>query len=93
MSEEKITIGKDEFKTVIDVDTSLTVTYSQDQDGSVSRENDDFQFLEMEIANNGGGNYFVMKTERWAFDKTSDLEIILKDFLDKINKLKIENNG
>lgn len=51
---------------------SATFTFTQDED-SDGRTGEICQVLTVEITNAGGGNYVVLKTERWAFD-IEDLE-------------------
>ncbi len=58
--------------------TSL-VTYIQNSDSN-DEDVDGAQELQLGVENAGGGNYFVMETERWAFDKIDDLIAILEDF-------------
>ncbi|WP_020476238.1 hypothetical protein [Zavarzinella formosa] len=36
------------------------------------------QLLDVSMEDAGGGKFFVIKTDRWAFDKIEDLEAILK---------------
>lgn len=44
---------------------------------------DDYQRLEISTGSQGGGMYFVIKTERWAFDDIDDLIAVLNDFKEK----------
>jgi hypothetical protein len=44
---------------------------------------DESQEIEIEIIDNGGGSYAVIKTERWAVDSGMDL----KRLADKIDEL------
>ena len=62
--------------------TEVTVTYCQDGDSNASN---DFQRLEVKTEDAGGGSFFVIKTDRWAFDKIDDLINILNDFKKRIN--------
>jgi hypothetical protein len=56
---------------------TINATYSQDADSnSVS----DMQFLEVSSEDAGGGTYYVIKTERWAFDTIQELIDTLTDF-------------
>jgi hypothetical protein len=43
----------------------MTVQLEQDGD-CVGGE--DYQYLDIQITDGGGGPFFVLKTERWAFD-------------------------
>ena len=56
---------------------SLSATYQQEEDSSST---DGHQFLKISTSDGGGGIYFVIKTERWAFDNIEDLIILLTDF-------------
>jgi len=65
----------------------LAVSYSQLPDHS-----DDLTDLSQEIKiftrDAGGGIYFVIKTERWAFDSIEDFVDLLKDFQNRLNVVK-----
>jgi len=54
----------------------IKVEYSQPCD----QTSDNWQQLDIEIEDNGGGAYFVIKTERWAFDSIQELIDTLTDF-------------
>jgi len=54
----------------------LSVEYVQEGDSN----SDEFQILDISTDDAGGGVYYVLKTERWAFDSIDDLIKILKDF-------------
>lgn len=45
-----------------------------------TQEADSKQFLEVSTEDAGGGVYYVLKTERWAFDNLNDLIKVLNDF-------------
>lgn len=47
--------------------------------------NDDYQFLEVEIADGGGGKYLVLKTERWHIDNISAFAELLKSVMAKFD--------
>jgi hypothetical protein len=52
-------------------------------------ENSDLgQFLHIHTEDGGGGDYFVMDTERWAFDNIDDLIEVLNQFKEKHDKIK-----
>ena len=38
------------------------------------------QLLEISTEDAGGGVYYILKTERWAFDNLNDLIKVLQDF-------------
>ena len=58
---------------------SLSATYTQDED-SAGRVGESVQVLTVEAVNAGGGCYFVIETERWAFDDIGDFDKLMKDF-------------
>ncbi len=58
--------------------SGLKATYLQNAD-SCDPEGG-IQALEISTDDAGGGNYFVIETKRWAFDKIEDLINVLKDF-------------
>jgi hypothetical protein len=62
----------------------LNATYSQGAD-CVSDRNEP-NFLNIEIQEGGGGVYFVIKTERWAFDSVEELIKIVNDFKSKFKE-------
>lgn len=54
----------------------VSVEYTQEADSN----SDGLQFLEVSTEDAGGGVYYVLKTERWAFDNLNDLIKVLNDF-------------
>lgn len=52
--------------------SSVTEVYSQDQDSCGPLE-DSGQDITLETNDAGGGNYIVIKTERWAMDDASEI--------------------
>jgi len=65
---------------------TLQAEYTQDSD---SNQDDIGQSLNITYESSGGGYYYTIKTDRWAFDKIEDLRDILKDF-DKRIKVGIQ---
>ncbi len=57
--------------------SSLICTYNQDPDGNDTEE----QSLVLSTEDSGAGTYFLMQTERWAFDEPEDLINIIHDFV------------
>jgi hypothetical protein len=53
------------------------MTFTQDSDCCDSGNG---QFLKIKTQNGGGGDFFIIETERWAFDNISELVTILKKF-------------
>lgn len=58
----------------------LRVSYIQPCDMT-----DEVQEISIEMGDVGGGPYFVIKTNRWAFDDVDDLIKILNDFKRKVD--------
>jgi hypothetical protein len=54
----------------------VSVEYTQEADSN----SDGLQLLEVSTEDAGGGVYYVLKTERWAFDNLNDLIKVLNDF-------------
>lgn len=62
--------------------SSVSAEYLQQADDSSS--NADIQSLHINTEDAGAGIYFVIKTERWAFDSIDELINVLQDFQKKI---------
>lgn len=58
----------------------ISINYSQENEIS-----DDDNNLKLSICHQGAGFYFVIETNRWAFDNIDDLVKILNDFKSKAN--------
>lgn len=54
----------------------LKATYSQEADGMDNNP----QYLDIFTEDSGGGKYFVIKTERWAFDNVEELIVLINNF-------------
>ena len=54
----------------------VSVKYTQEADSN----SDGLQFLEVSTEDAGAGVYYIMKTDRWAFDNLNDLIKVLNDF-------------
>lgn len=59
--------------------SEVKMTFSQDADCCSSET----QFIEIQTEDGGGGFYFVIKTERWAFDDPKELIDLLQTFIKK----------
>lgn len=57
------------------------------QDNDSCDDSQDGQFLEIKTQDAGGGTYYVLSTERWAFDNFEELIKILITFKEKQEKL------
>jgi len=55
---------------------SASISYSQQCDDNF----DGFQDLIVSTEEQGGGKYFVIKTERWAFNNIEEFVELLEDF-------------
>ena len=59
----------------------VSVEYTQEADSNSADSNSDgLQFLEVSTEDAGAGVYYILKTERWAFDNLNDLIKVLNDF-------------
>jgi len=54
----------------------VLVEYIQEADSN----SDGLQLIEVSTEDAGGGVFYVLKTERWAFDNINDLVKVLNDF-------------
>lgn len=57
----------------------LRATYVQESDYMETSEND-LQVIEFSTEDAGGGPYFFIKTDRWAFDNPDELLRLVSDF-------------
>ena len=62
------------------------VTFAQDADCCVLGD----QFLTIKTDNGGGGDFFVIETERWAFDSVEELVELFNNFKEKHEKIEEE---
>ena len=74
----------------LEIEYTLKASISQPKDGNEGGK-DDYQFMEIESSDCGGGPYFLIKTERWAFDKPEEVLKTLKKVVDKFKKLNEES--
>lgn len=72
--EKKPQILSQEFKMI----------FTQDSDCNSLED----QFLTIKTDNGGGGDYFVIETERWAFDSIDELVEVLNKFKEKHEKIE-----
>lgn len=63
----------------------LEVTYTQDND--CTELSDLGQFLYISTDNGGGGDFFIIETERWAINDIEEFIETLKDFKSKYDRL------
>lgn len=56
------------------------------QPGDENRDN--VQFIKVEMLDQGAGHYFVISTERWAFDEVQDLIDILNRVKSSLEDMK-----
>lgn len=57
----------------------LKCTVYQEAD---SNHGDDYQFLELSKEDAGGGFFYTLKTDRWAFDSIDELIAVVKEFVE-----------
>lgn len=63
------------------------ITYYQEADSNSSNH----QFVNINIEDAGGGKFFVIETDRWAFDSIEEFIALLKDTAEKFDyKEKLE---
>jgi len=68
------------------------VTYTQDHD--CNAPNDDIQEIEIKASNCGGGDFYIIKTERWAINEIDDLINLLKKAKKTFNTIeRIKKNN
>lgn len=60
--------------------TNASMVYTQHDD----LKSNDFQDLNIELGDNGGGHYLVLKTERWAINDVDELIKVLEDFKKRV---------
>jgi hypothetical protein len=63
------------------------MTFAQDADCNSTED----QFLTIKTDNGGGGDFYVIETERWAFDSIDELVELISKFKEKHEKIKEEN--
>jgi hypothetical protein len=60
---------------------SLSAIYTQEAD---SCSNKTCHELELKTDDAGGGRYYVLSTERWAFESVDEIVGIIEDFLKRV---------
>lgn len=60
------------------------MTFSQDADCCDNKD----QFLTIKTQNGGGGDFYIIETERWAFDNIPELVTTLMRFYTKHKLIK-----
>lgn len=56
----------------------IILTYTQENDDMAESSSDDLQYIKIIKTNAGGGSYFVIETQRWAFDTLENLIELFK---------------
>jgi hypothetical protein len=69
------------------IEQEFEMTFTQDKDCCSIED----QFITIKTENGGGGDFFVIETQRWAFDCIEDLVEVLYQFKDKHDRIKIED--
>lgn len=64
----------------------LQMTFTQDADCCKCNE----QYLTIKTQNGGGGDFYVIETERWAFDNIPELVQTLMRFYNKHKKIELK---
>lgn len=70
------------------IEQEFEMTFTQDKDCCSSED----QFITIKTQNGGGGDFFVIETQRWAFDCIEDLVEVLYQFKNKHDRIKIEED-
>jgi len=70
---------------------TFEITFTQDNDcvegGNLG------QFLKIKTADGGGGDFFIIETERWSFDSIEEFIRLLYIFKEKHDKIKIKEKN
>ena len=69
----------------------LELTFTQDND--CVQGGDSGQFLKIKTADGGGGDFFIIETNRWAFNTIEDFIRILYTFKEKHEKIKTKEKN
>lgn len=69
------------------IEQEFEMTFTQDKDCCSIED----QFITIKTENGGGGDFFVIETQRWAFDCIEDLVEVLYQFKNKHDRIKIED--
>jgi hypothetical protein len=67
--------GRDKMKLPKGVKLESMTFY---QDADTCDDPDNIQYLTVEVQDSGAGEYYTIKTERWAFDNFKELLQVLK---------------
>lgn len=67
----------------------LQMTFTQDPDCCDNRE----QYLTIKTQNGGGGDFYVIETERWAFDNIPEMIAVLMKFYKSHRKIQKEEKN
>lgn len=67
----------------------LQMTFTQEADCCSSEE----QYLTIKTQNGGGGDFYVIETERWAFDNIPEMIAILMKFYKSHRKIQKEEKN
>lgn len=67
--------------------SKISIEYTQPADSN----SDDIQMLRISTEDAGAGHYYVIETERWAFDDLNELMEVLQDFKKRL-ELKADDS-
>lgn len=70
----------------LEKDYTLNLVCTQEQDCCSTDK--DYQELRLSIEDGGGGPFFVMSTERWAFENIDELCDLIKEYENNYKNLK-----
>ncbi len=60
----------------------IKITYSQEGDSGGGKE---YQDLSITTQDAGGGKFYVISTDRWAFNNVKEFTDVMKDFNKRLN--------
>lgn len=61
------------------------LTFEQEND--CVEDSDEGQFLSIRTENGGGGDFFILETDRWAFNNLEELTEVFNQFKSQYDKL------
>lgn len=65
--------------------SEFKLTFEQEND--CVEDSDEGQFLSIRTENGGGGDFFILETDRWAFNNLEELTEVFNQFKSQYDKL------
>ena len=69
---------------------SISAKYSQDND--CLQNSEEVQEITLEALDAGSGFFFVLSTNRWAFDNVEEFTSLVKKFIDHAKLMSVQEN-